>query len=85
MRGNTALRLTFAQPVFPPVREIARNMHAAPSEVGYGRTNGFYHVPPLAWDQMPDISEYERWFYNFGPYRKCVSVFSFSTFLLVGY
>lgn len=47
VRGNTARRSTFAQPMFSPVRQIGRNTHAAPSEVNYGRTNGFYHVLPL--------------------------------------
>lgn len=42
-------------------------------------------LPLLAWDHMPDISEYERWFYNFGPYRKCVCFFLNPSFLLMGY
>ncbi|XP_075875048.1 vitrin isoform X6 [Nelusetta ayraudi] len=51
---------------FPGARRPADVSYAAPDS-GYTWTET--DMPEVtAWDHMPDISEYERWFYNFGPY-----------------
>ncbi|KAM3605632.1 uncharacterized protein V6R79_002381 [Siganus canaliculatus] len=51
---------------FPGARRPTDVSYAAPDS---GYTWSETDTPEVsAWDHRPDISEYERWFYNFGPY-----------------
>ncbi|XP_073338560.1 vitrin [Pagrus major] len=51
---------------FPGARQAADVSYAAPdSGYTWSETDA---SEVTAWDHRPDISEYERWFYNFGPY-----------------
>ncbi|XP_035848053.1 vitrin isoform X13 [Sander lucioperca] len=82
--GPAFPRRDWAPPSFPrpdwfpgarqPAVADASTFSAVHSDVSYAAPDSGYtwsetDTPEItAWDQRPDISEYERWFYNFGPY-----------------
>ncbi|XP_030298290.1 vitrin isoform X11 [Sparus aurata] len=75
---TTPAPTTTTTPPPPPTTTKARaavhKVRDADSDVSYAAPDSGYTWSETdaseitAWDHRPDISEYERWFYNFGPY-----------------
>ncbi|XP_030298289.1 vitrin isoform X10 [Sparus aurata] len=67
-------RRDWAHPNFPRPDWFPGARQPADSDVSYAAPDSGYTWSETdaseitAWDHRPDISEYERWFYNFGPY-----------------
>ncbi|XP_030298286.1 vitrin isoform X7 [Sparus aurata] len=72
--SSTFPRRDWAHPNFPRPDWFPGARQPADSDVSYAAPDSGYTWSETdaseitAWDHRPDISEYERWFYNFGPY-----------------
>ncbi|XP_030298287.1 vitrin isoform X8 [Sparus aurata] len=72
--GPAFPRRDWAHPNFPRPDWFPGARQPADSDVSYAAPDSGYTWSETdaseitAWDHRPDISEYERWFYNFGPY-----------------